>query len=605
MFKGYQSKSIGIFILVLVLFILVVNSRAYSQENVMEKAEKLFHQGNYDDSITILSEYINKFKNSVSHKKNVSEAHYLLAKVYFTVGEDKIVDENLEKAFKLYPAFEKEETDLEFKDLVDKIKAKATSRQGKTVTLLIPTGKSIMWYIDRGDEFFDKQEYMKAKLFFQMVLQIDKLDPVAKLKIKECEKKLYEKKEEKKFYNYLDRADLYLKKNQVHYALNYFLVAYKIFPPGKPIIADRMKKISTAHPTEWKLFFENNQKKIKEIIEISAKTADVGSTTSGKVPFNKVILKKTKSVKQNKKGFWEVGLHSGHILVYIPTGSYSMGSGKHVYVKMNPREGVIRTQGFAVNANEIPQHEVDLDGFFMAKYEITNEQYASFLNDMSAKLGIEKAYAEHWILYYGVRLIRISFNLDSKIRYNQNAAHGKKFYVLSDYHSSPVYFVTWSGAQEFCKWFSKKTTLKFRLPTEAEWEKAARGKEIPIFPWGNQIAFFEGKYYANFNQKEGVSDGFVDAAPVNSFTIGQSPYGILNMAGNVSEWLLDWYQRDFYRLSPRKNPKHVSSATNLNGITRGGGWKSDIFDLRTTRREKKLRNRAYQDVGFRIVLEDK
>jgi formylglycine-generating enzyme required for sulfatase activity len=366
-----------------------------------------------------------------------------------------------------------------------------------------------------------------------------------------------------------------------------------------------MKKVAASHPDAWKVFYKKNEKKIKQILADSPKSPETDSPLPDKVTIKKTIKNKSKSIKKNGQGYWEVTFPDKLIMVYVPKGFFSMGSGKTAYVKRNPREGVIRTEGFTVNSNEIPQHDVDLEGFFISRFEISNEQFAIFLNDKSEKFSIEKAYAEYWILYNGSRLVRISFGLDSKIRYNPKKAHGKKFYVLDNFNSHPVTFITWKGAVEYCKWLSKKTGLPFRLPTEAEWEKAARGREKLIFPWGNHIAVFEGKYYANYSQKDEVLDGFVETSPVNAFGIGQSPFGIQNMAGNVSEWVLDWYQRDYYKMSPRKNPKRLTSATNVSGISRGGGWKADIFDLRTTRREKKFRNRAYHDVGFRILLEDK
>ena len=124
MIQGTVLRKIGIFTLVVFCWFFLSQSFAFGQEeDALLKARKLYQQGYYDDAITLLVETINQLKSIVAQKKRVAEAFYLLAKVYFTVGEDDKVDENLNKVFETYPTFEKEENDLDFKDRVNRVKS--------------------------------------------------------------------------------------------------------------------------------------------------------------------------------------------------------------------------------------------------------------------------------------------------------------------------------------------------------------------------------------------------------------------------------------------------------------------------------------------------
>lgn len=133
MIHGKLLRRAGIFTLVLFCwFYLIPNFSFAQEEDELLRARKLYQQGYYDDAITLLNQCINKLKSIVEQKRNVAEAFYLLAKVYFTVGEDDKVTENLNKLFETYPGFEKEETDLEFKDRVDKTRAKFLAQPEET-----------------------------------------------------------------------------------------------------------------------------------------------------------------------------------------------------------------------------------------------------------------------------------------------------------------------------------------------------------------------------------------------------------------------------------------------------------------------------------------
>jgi formylglycine-generating enzyme required for sulfatase activity len=168
----------------------------------------------------------------------------------------------------------------------------------------------------------------------------------------------------------------------------------------------------------------------------------------------------------------------------------------------------------------------------------------------------------------------------------------------------PVIYVTALEAERFCDWLSAAEKRRYRLPTEAEWEYAARGTDGRIFPWGDQ---FDAGHFANFAdartafawREERVDDGYAETAPVGSYKRGASPFGIEDMAGNVFEWCLDGFEN--YRGKQCANPR--GSRDSQRRIYRGGSWKSRIASLRTTARAFNLPHYSSNDVGFRIVCE--
>jgi formylglycine-generating enzyme required for sulfatase activity len=168
----------------------------------------------------------------------------------------------------------------------------------------------------------------------------------------------------------------------------------------------------------------------------------------------------------------------------------------------------------------------------------------------------------------------------------------------------PVVYVSSKEAEKFCTWLSSKEGKKYRLPTEAEWEYAARGMDGRTFPWGESL---DGGQLANFADKRTnfawrdpfIDDGFAETAPVGSYPRGVSPFGIEDMAGNVFEWCLDYFEN--YKGRERVNPRGAASGSKR--IYRGGSWKSRALNLRATARNFNLPGYLSNDVGFRIVCE--
>jgi formylglycine-generating enzyme required for sulfatase activity len=168
----------------------------------------------------------------------------------------------------------------------------------------------------------------------------------------------------------------------------------------------------------------------------------------------------------------------------------------------------------------------------------------------------------------------------------------------------PVVYVSSLDAIKFCQWLSSRDRRKYRLPTEAEWEYAARGNDGRKYPWGN----YEGRGdLANFADRNTVfawsdrdiDDGYPESSPVGVFPLGASPFGIEDMAGNVWEWCLDYYEP--YRGGAKTNPRGPTGGTKR--VYRGGSWKSRFSSLRTTVRGFNAPNFSCNDLGFRIACE--
>ena len=233
-------------------------------------------------------------------------------------------------------------------------------------------------------------------------------------------------------------------------------------------------------------------------------------------------------------------------MISIPAGEFVMGS----------PEGV-------GNDDEHPQHRVYLDDFLIGKYEVTTSQYAEFLN----AIGMDSD---------GNRFINMEI---AAIRIKDQV-----YRVIKGREDHPMVGVSWYGAKAYAEWEGG------RLATEAEWEKAARGKDEREWPWGD--LWDAGKC----NSWE---SGVQGTAPVGSFPTGASPYGLNDLAGNVYEWLADWYQADYYRISPPRNPKGPDSGTFR--VLRGGSWVEFAQGCRATFRFGQLPDSADSDTGFRIA----
>lgn len=227
-------------------------------------------------------------------------------------------------------------------------------------------------------------------------------------------------------------------------------------------------------------------------------------------------------------------------MVTIPAGEFLMG---------NP-EGKAR-------ADEWPQRSVYLDAFAIDQVEVTNERYMAFV-----------ATTGH--------------------RNPPNPYGTGPLLSAKGIEQLPVVQTTWYDAKAYCSWAKK------RLPTEAEWEKAARGTDGRLFPWGNEGATLK---RSNFDREWQDESTLV---PVGSLPDGDSPYGVKDMAGNAREWVSDWYDPDYYKHAPNRNPQGPDKKGVVRSI-RGGSWHSPLADITASARGRGGFALQTHGTGFRCV----
>lgn len=209
--------------------------------------------------------------------------------------------------------------------------------------------------------------------------------------------------------------------------------------------------------------------------------------------------------------------------------------------------------------NETPPHVVTLDAFYMDTYEVTNANY---------KLCVDAGVC--------------------KTPLNTSSATRSNYYGDPQFDNYPVLYVDWQMAKTYCEWRGGS------LPTEAQWEKAARGTDTRPYPWGKGLRC----NLANYNsQNNGPCTG--DTTPVGSYAEGISPYGLYDMAGNVWEWTLDWHTESYDLSLPSANP--TGAPTGAYRVLRGSSWFDYEFSARTTFRGRADPNMAENYIGFRCV----
>ena len=226
--------------------------------------------------------------------------------------------------------------------------------------------------------------------------------------------------------------------------------------------------------------------------------------------------------------------------------------------------------------NERPVYLVSMQPFSLGRTEVTNAEYAAFVGITGYVTQAERAgwgwvWSGTWRPVYGANW-----------RQPQGPTTQGPTYSITQRFNHPVVQVSWLDAQVYCQWQG------LRLPTDAEWEYAARGSVNSLYPWGNVLPRDGGRQRANYGTEAccapDTQDGHVLTAPVGSYPFGVSPSGAHDMAGNVWEWVAD----------ERSNHAGLK-------IVRGGGWGSDAYSLRTTYRQVSVPTASYDMVGFRCA----
>jgi formylglycine-generating enzyme required for sulfatase activity len=283
-------------------------------------------------------------------------------------------------------------------------------------------------------------------------------------------------------------------------------------------------------------------------------------------------------------------------MVLIPEGEFLMGSSeKDIDEAMKLCE---ESRRVAPNVqcdrvdykDEMPQHKVRLDAFYIDKYLVTNRQFMKFVEATGYKTDAEKDRIGLIVRWAGNYEGEIITKEDGSVNWRSPFGRKNEINHLLDH---PVVQVSWNDAVAYCQWAGK------RLPTEAEWEKAARGTDGRLFPWGNELPDAGGKYRANYGKDRGRADGFEYTSPVGSFPQGASPYGVMDMAGNVWEWVADWYDETYYATSPAENPQGPASGKGR--VLRGGSWGNRPESIRTAVRLRSEPNSGISYIGFRCA----
>ena len=206
--------------------------------------------------------------------------------------------------------------------------------------------------------------------------------------------------------------------------------------------------------------------------------------------------------------------------------------------------------------DERPGRMVFLDAYWIDRFEVTNSQYQACVNA----------------------------NGCSSPGASGSMTRGS-YYGNPSFANYPVIYVDWYQANAYCEWAGE------RLPSEAQWEKAARGTDGRIYPWGNEAP----------NSSLANSKGAVgDTLSADSNPNGKSPYGAYNMAGNVWEWVVDWHSASYYQSSPANNPTGPASGSHR--VIRGGSWSFGDWNLRASNRGMDSSSGRYDNLGFRCIL---
>ena len=201
--------------------------------------------------------------------------------------------------------------------------------------------------------------------------------------------------------------------------------------------------------------------------------------------------------------------------------------------------------------DEQPVHTVNLGAYRISKYEVTFDQYDRFCDDTSRNKPDDFGWGRGTL---------------------------------------PVVDISWDDAGAFCDWLSQKTGKNIHLPTEAQWEKAARGTDQRKYPWGNAAPSCN---MTNYNRCIDRTE------PVGSYPSGVSPYGVHDMAGNAWEWCSDWYDPSYYTASPGTNP--TGPSTGFQRVHRGGSWNVDAHNIRSINRESTSPSHTSSRSGFRLA----
>lgn len=255
-------------------------------------------------------------------------------------------------------------------------------------------------------------------------------------------------------------------------------------------------------------------------------------------------------------------------MILIPAGTFMMGAAE---------------TDTSAEADEQPAHEVTLDSFYIDQYEVSVGQYVAFLNE-------EVGFYQYEDACFNLPCLGTQFEGFDSFITDANGQHVGQ----GDSEDRPVNVIRWQGAAAYCAWVGG------RLPTEAEWEYAARGETSNLYPWGDEAPDETRAVFGN------IAIGFryiFEIEAVDALPEGASPFGVYGLAGGVAEWTADAYAADFYASSPAVNPANTSETTAEAYVVRGGAWNSPAEALRTTARTGVAPTSDDKAIGFRCAFD--
>jgi len=271
-------------------------------------------------------------------------------------------------------------------------------------------------------------------------------------------------------------------------------------------------------------------------------------------------------------------------LVPVDGGAFQMGT-TQAEVAQAVRECIDVYGGactIAFGEDSFPPHQAIVDAFQIERTEVTYAQYLTFLNTLGPRSHLNGCDGQPCLATSNEEPETSNVLFDSA-----------NYSVPSVINNHPVGHVTWFGAKAYCEAIGR------RLPTEAEWERAARGSDGRIYPWGSVF----NTALAKSSRPIPDDPSLIGAFPVDSFPEGASPYGALNMAGNVAEWVSDWYSPTFYSQPEATQPNPTGPPVGTEKVVRGGSWDTVPMFLRSVHRQSLAPNDRALSVGFRCAAD--
>jgi formylglycine-generating enzyme required for sulfatase activity len=414
-------------------------------------------------------------------------------------------------------------------------------------------------YLNIGRAYHFQEKYDKAITYYKKALEIDPLYGEAFYNVGSCYASLQNYDSAVKWLS--QAKDVFYKKNE--------LERYK-----KTL--ERLIKYSTG---------KDKEKYRKEL-------AGYPPPTVTPVPANTKFTPTQKPIVTPSSGKTPTPVDIMNNKILISSGKFKMGSNEKEI-----EEAVMVSREYGDNADrswfsdEMPQHEINMDSFYIDKYEVTNGEFSKFVLATGYRTDAEKEGFGYIVAWEDKTVMKQVYGADWQHPVGRNSDISGKM----DY---PVVQVSWNDATSYVKWAGKS------LPTEAQWEKACRGTDARVYPWGN---IWNDNYCNNWNLNifylmDLMPDYFNGRGilPGGKITSGASPYGVMDMSGNVWEWCYDFYGKDYYKNSPSQNPQGPDEGNTR--VLKGGPWYYiNPAYFRTAARFEIQQNFRSSFIGFRCI----